>query len=94
MNAAFLHRYGPWVLLALGIWGLLQVTVLYGTWMRLSEWLLAPERMEKLAKHNPLLKQMAPIANRAVRSPAMWWLGVVQSVAMLVGAALWFSWRP
>jgi hypothetical protein len=94
MDTALLHRYGPWVLLALGIWGLLQVTVLYGTWMRLSEWLLTPERMEKLAKHNPLLKQMGPIANRAVRSPAMWWLGVVQSVAMLVGAALWFSWRP
>jgi hypothetical protein len=94
MDAEHLHRYGPWVLLALGVVSLLNVTVFYGVWQRLSLWLLAPERRERLAKHNPMLKGMGPVTTRALQSPAMRWLGVVQAVALLVGAALWFSLRP
>jgi hypothetical protein len=94
MSAAFLNQYGPWVLLTFGVIGLLNTTLFYGSWMRLSEWLLAPDRMEKLAKHNPMVKGMGPIANRAMRSPVMWWMGLVQSVALLIGAAVWFSMRP
>ncbi len=94
MDAAFWHRYGPWVLLALGVGGLVNTTLLYKPMLRLSQRLLESGTMEKVSKHNPGVRWMRPLLNRALRSPAMWWLGIVQSLVLLVGAALWFAWRP
>jgi hypothetical protein len=94
MDVAVLHRYGPWVLLIMGLWGLVYLTLLYGTFQRLMERLLASAPMEKLAKDNEALDLARGLAGQASRSRAMWWLSVAQVAALLIGAVVWFALRP
>jgi hypothetical protein len=79
----------------MGVIGLLNATVFYAAWMRLTQKLLESKPVVKVEEHNPAMKWLRPfLLNRMLPSPTMRWISFVQSVAFLVGAALWFLWRP
>jgi hypothetical protein len=67
MDMAVVHRYGPWVLLAMGLWGVVYVFLLYGAFQRLILRVLASAWMEKVVKDSKPAGLARTLFERTVR---------------------------
>jgi hypothetical protein len=95
MYLPLLHQYGPWVLLAGGILGILQATVFFGAVQRLNQWLLGSELVKQAFLKMPVTGELIwPVAQSLLQSAAQRWLIAAGALLYLAGAVVWFALRP
>ncbi len=95
MYLPLLHQYGPWVLLAGGILGVLQATVFYGAVQGLNQRLLGSEFVKQAFLKMPVTGEFIwPLAQSLLQSAAQRWLIAAVSLAYLAEAVVWFVLRP
>ncbi len=91
-----LNQYGPWYLLFFGAVGLLLSTVLHSQHTRLFLKFMESAMYRRLIeKENTpsFYRVVLEWVSRNVDAPFMRWLGIIQAVAMIVGGAMWLSYR-
>jgi hypothetical protein len=95
MNTDLLHQYGPWMLVIGGIVGLLSSTIFYSIQQRWVERLLIFGQ-EWIQAHSEAEWFQARFARmqRLLQHSVMRWLGLIQSIFLIAGGAIWFVLRP
>ena len=85
----WIHRIGPWVLLALGVFSLLQVTVFYQSIQKFWLWYFESQIAKRTASQSGMSKWQHEVSRQSVMSPKLRIFNIVLSITIITLAVLW-----
>jgi hypothetical protein len=88
-----LHRFGPWVLLGLGVFSLLQVTVFYSRIQKFWLWYFETHVAKRAASRGGMSEWHSQMSRQSVLSPKLRIFNIVWSTAMIAAAVAWMWYR-
>jgi hypothetical protein len=89
----WINRIGPWLLLALGVFSLLQVTVFYQSIQKFWLWYFQTQVAKRTASQGGMSKWHNDMSRKSVISPKLRMFNIVLSCAMIAGAIIWVLYR-
>jgi hypothetical protein len=89
----WIHRIGPWLLLALGVFTLLQVTVFYQSIQKFWLWYFETQVARRAASQGGAPKWRDEMSRKSVLSPTLRIFNIALSCAMIAAAIYWMTAR-
>jgi hypothetical protein len=87
------HRVGPWLLLCVGVFSLLQVTFFYSRIQKFWLWYFETQVAKRAASRGGMAQWHDQMSRRSVLSAKLRVLYIVWSTAMIADALAWMWYR-